>query len=121
VYDDNNETHDWFELYNPGPADISLSGWGITDNKNSIGKWTFPDYMLNAGEYLVVFASGLDISEAAVIDHWESAILPSDLFSYLEPGSSTPANWYTRLSMPVPGLQELLVLVTATVMINHHR
>ena len=24
VYDDDNETHDWFELYNPGAEDISL-------------------------------------------------------------------------------------------------
>jgi hypothetical protein len=95
VYDDNDETHDWFELYNPGPADISLLGWGISDNKDIIRKWIFPDYVLTAGSYLVVFASGLDIRDAALIDHWESAILPSDMFYYLEPDASTPPNWFT--------------------------
>lgn len=95
VYDDNNETHDWFELYNPGATDISLLDWGMSDNKNSIGKWTFPDYVLKAGEYLVVFASDLDIKDAILIDHWESAILPSDLFNYMEPSDTTPVEWYT--------------------------
>ena len=51
--------------------------------------------MLKAGEYLVVFASGLDIKDAILVDHWESAILPSDLFNYLEPSAATPANWNT--------------------------
>jgi hypothetical protein len=95
VYDDDNETHDWFELYNPGPADISLLNWGISDDKDQIGKWTFPDIVLKAGEYQFVFASGLDIKDAILIDHWESAILPSDLFNYLEPSAETPGNWYT--------------------------
>jgi hypothetical protein len=95
VYDDTGEAHDWFELYNPGPADIKLTGWSISDNKDLPGKWTFPYYTLNAGEYLLVFASGLDIKEAVLVNHWESAILPSDSFSYIEPAADTLSGWNT--------------------------
>jgi hypothetical protein len=95
VYDDVGDTHDWFELYNPESADTSLEGWGISDNKEMIGKWIFPDYTLKAGEYLLAFASGLDIKDAILVDHWESAILPSDLFNYQEPTAATPSNWNT--------------------------
>jgi hypothetical protein len=93
IYDDEGETHDWFELYNAGVSDTSLEGYGISDKNDRIGKWSFPDYILNAGLYVVVFASGLDIKDAILIDHWESAVLPSDTFKYLEPDASTPSNW----------------------------
>lgn len=93
IYDDEGETHDWFELYNAGASAISLEGYSISDNKDKIGKWSFPDYELNAGQYVVIFASGLDITDAMLIDHWESAVLPSDIFKYLEPDAATPADW----------------------------
>jgi len=95
VYDDEGETHDWFELYNAGATGINLEGLGISDKKDKIGKWTFPDYMHDTGQYVVVFASGLDIKDAILIDHWESAVLPSDTFKYLEPDATTPVNWNT--------------------------
>jgi hypothetical protein len=95
IYDDEGETHDWFELYNAGAAGISLEGYGISDKNDKIGKWSFPDYMLDTGQYVVVFASGLDIKDVILIDHWESAVLPSDTFRYLEPDASTPVNWNT--------------------------
>ncbi|MBN1951703.1 MAG: lamin tail domain-containing protein [Bacteroidales bacterium] len=94
IYDDEGETHDWFELFNAGATGVSLAGYGITDNADIIGKWTFPDYILGAGQFVVVFASGLDIADVVLVDHWESAVLPANVFKYLEPDASTPANWY---------------------------
>jgi hypothetical protein len=95
VYAEHGLTHDWIELYNTGTGEVSLEDWGLSDNLSQIGKWSFPDYRIKPKEYLVIFASGLDIRDAVVIDHWESAILPDNTFKYIEPTSATPANWNT--------------------------
>lgn len=42
---------EWLELYNPLGADISLSGWTISDNS---GTWTFSDITINRKFYLVI-------------------------------------------------------------------
>lgn len=51
---------DWFELYNRSDRDVNLSGWGLTDDTDAMGRWTFPSLVLKPGEYLTVFASGRD-------------------------------------------------------------
>ena len=48
----------WIEIYNPGPADIDLGGWYLTDDEQDLRRWRFPPTRLLAQEYLVVFASG---------------------------------------------------------------
>ena len=49
---------DWIEIYNPGEAAIDLGGYRLTDDASDASKWTFPNRMLDANEFLVVFASG---------------------------------------------------------------
>lgn len=49
---------DWIELHNRGSQPVRLLGWSLTDNPDEPGLWTFPDVTLNAGQYLVVYASG---------------------------------------------------------------
>lgn len=49
---------DWIELYNASSIDISLDGYGLSDDVNSLLKWTFPsNTIIKSGEHLVVFAS----------------------------------------------------------------
>jgi hypothetical protein len=55
--DADNEYSDWIELYNPGDATIDLTGWYLTDNAAMLSKWTFPSISIEAGEYLLVWAS----------------------------------------------------------------
>jgi hypothetical protein len=93
VIADDGNNYDWFELFNPGTSDISLSGWGMSDDAVLPGKWIFPDIVLKSQKHLLVFASGLNIKKVKPSDHWESAILPADSFHYLEPVESTPADW----------------------------
>jgi hypothetical protein len=50
----------WIEIYNPGPADVNLGGWYLTDNERDLRRWRFPPTRLSALQYLVVFASGRD-------------------------------------------------------------
>jgi hypothetical protein len=58
--DEDGERPDWIEIYNRGTTPVDLIGWSLTDNAELPGQWTFPNQMLNPGEYLVVFASGKD-------------------------------------------------------------
>jgi hypothetical protein len=39
---------------------VNLSGWFLTDDETMPQKWAFPAVTLNAGQFLVVFASGKD-------------------------------------------------------------
>jgi hypothetical protein len=61
--DDNGKYSDWIEIYNPTDSVVDLTGFGLSDDKKA-PKWKFPGIMLKAKGYLVVFASGSDISKA---------------------------------------------------------
>ena len=56
--DENGDQEDWIEIHNPGPAAVNLVGWALTDEATQLARWVFPSRTLNAGAYLVVFASG---------------------------------------------------------------
>ncbi len=49
---------DWIEIYNPGQSTGDLLGWYLTDDPANLTKWRFPARTIDAGQYLVVFASG---------------------------------------------------------------
>lgn len=52
------EDDDWIELYNGTGKDVSLEGWTITDDESNLQRYTFPQTVLEAGEYLLLFANG---------------------------------------------------------------
>ncbi len=54
--DDNLGSPDWIELYNTSNFDISLKGYGISDDTSVPYKYTFDDVSIEAGEYLVLYA-----------------------------------------------------------------
>ena len=60
IADENGQYYDYIELYNRSGEAVNLSGWYLSDDSASVRKWRFPDVSLAPGEYLVVFASGLD-------------------------------------------------------------
>ena len=49
---------DWIELHNAGDATIDLAGWALTDDSKDLSKWMFPAVKIEAGGFLLVFASG---------------------------------------------------------------
>ena len=51
---------DWIEIYNPTAETIDLAGWTLTDDPEVPDQWKFPETLLQAGAFLVVFASGKD-------------------------------------------------------------
>jgi hypothetical protein len=58
--DEDGEYEDWIEILNTGTSEVSLNGYGLSDQPSQPFKWVFPDITLNPNEYLVVFASGKD-------------------------------------------------------------
>ena len=59
------EYYDCIELHNRGAEVVSLSGCALSDNPKNPAKWVFPEGTeLAPGEYLVVYASGLNAKAA---------------------------------------------------------
>ncbi len=56
--DEDGDSSDWIELYNPEDSTVDLSGWVLSNG--STGEWIFPAVSIASGEFLVVFASGKD-------------------------------------------------------------
>ena len=52
--------YDWIEIHNPGISNVDLEGWFLTDEKAGLQKWEFPATNINAGAYMLVFASDLN-------------------------------------------------------------
>lgn len=63
--DENGEYYDYFEIHNTTGSDIDMSGWFVSDTVGQSTKWRLPEgFVLRAGEYRVVFCSGLNRADA---------------------------------------------------------
>ncbi|MBE6149937.1 MAG: hypothetical protein E7170_04375 [Firmicutes bacterium] len=57
VNDPNGKNYDWIELYNGNNKDINLKNYGLSDKEDTI-KWLFPDVVIKANSYLLIYLSG---------------------------------------------------------------
>ncbi len=55
--------YDYIEIHNKGGQAVSLNGMCLSDTETKPTKWRFPDVTLGPGEFLIVYASGLDAQE----------------------------------------------------------
>ena len=53
-YDEDGETPDWIELYNPTASNISLNGWGLSDDLEDLYKWQIPNVVLEPESFLLI-------------------------------------------------------------------
>lgn len=58
------EYYDWIEINNRSGQPINLLGYALSNNANNPAKWIFPDVSIDTGEYLVVLASGKNVTDA---------------------------------------------------------
>ncbi|MEZ5304988.1 MAG: CotH kinase family protein [Verrucomicrobiales bacterium] len=58
--DEDLQFSDWIEIHNNGPDPADLGGLFLTDDPALPARWEIPSFVLGAGEYTVIFASGKD-------------------------------------------------------------
>lgn len=59
--DNNGFYHDYIELHNNSGETIDISGYHLSDDRNDVMKWTFPEgTAIGPDGYLLVYASGLE-------------------------------------------------------------
>jgi len=63
IEDEFGETSDWIELYNYTFTDINLDGYYLSDKEDNPQKWVFPNKIIPAQSFLLVFASDNDLSQ----------------------------------------------------------
>jgi hypothetical protein len=64
--DDDGDSQDWIELYNPTNDPVDLTGWHLSDKWTNPTKWTFPSgTVIGSGRFLVIWASGKNRGSAA--------------------------------------------------------
>ncbi|MCA9152297.1 MAG: lamin tail domain-containing protein, partial [Planctomycetales bacterium] len=93
IQDQDGDDSDYIELYNAGEDDMSLNRFYLTDDPKDLQKWRFPDVQLNAGEYLVVFASNKDRNDPANELHTNFRLSStSEYLALVEPDGVTVAD-----------------------------
>ncbi|NLH17394.1 MAG: hypothetical protein GX455_12525, partial [Phycisphaerae bacterium] len=60
LLDEDGDSSDWIELYNPTRSTVLLKDWYLTDNRDEPLKWKIPTLILNTGDFRIFFASGKD-------------------------------------------------------------
>lgn len=123
VTDSDGDFSDWIELYNTTAAIVNLNGYSLSDNPDSLNKWTFPNYNLAPGGFLRIWCSDknrlttpfhtnfsiesrgeaiyLTDATGTVIDYYGPTYLPADIsFGRLPNGTAT----IVYLSVATPAL-----------------
>jgi hypothetical protein len=57
IKDEDGETLDWIEIYNPNNFSINIKDYYLTDDPNLLNKWKIPSRNIAPKSYLVIFAS----------------------------------------------------------------
>ncbi|MAN28150.1 MULTISPECIES: CotH kinase family protein [Mesonia] len=69
IQDNDGDYEDWIEIYNYGTVAVNLEGFGLTDDPAVPFLWTFPAYIIQPNEFLLVWASDKDIAEVGQALH----------------------------------------------------
>lgn len=124
ITDEDGDNEDWIELYNYGEEDIDLSGFYLSDDYDDPFMWEIPDVSIEAGGFILFWASGKDRKdpdaplhtnfriaqsgeeilltnpEGTRIDELEPTEIPTDISYGRKPDGSD--DWY-YFEEPTPG------------------
>jgi hypothetical protein len=95
LLDEDGASSPWIEILNPTTNQVGLSGWRLTILSNNSAQWTFPDYVMTPGEYLVVFASAKNRTTVTSELHTNFKLSPSGGFLALVDPSGRPASTFS--------------------------
>ena len=62
--DEDGSREDWIEIRNFDKGPVSLAGWALGRDPSGLNRWPLPDRLLASGDYLVIFASGKNRTNA---------------------------------------------------------
>jgi len=66
VSDQDGEYDDWVELYNGGNTAINLEGFYLSDNENNLTKWIFPNTVIQANDYKIIWCDTAGSSQTGL-------------------------------------------------------
>ncbi|MBC8267094.1 MAG: CotH kinase family protein [Flavobacteriales bacterium] len=66
VTDQSGEYDDWVELYNGGATAVNLSGFFLSDDENTLNKWTFPNTTIQPNGYLIIWCDTAGTSQTGL-------------------------------------------------------
>jgi len=61
--DENGDTQDWIELFNPGDSPVDLGTYYLTDDPDDLRRWAIPSVIIQPGIRARIFASGNDLRD----------------------------------------------------------
>ena len=64
--DQDGEYDDWVELYNGGNTAINLEGFYLSDNENDLTKWVFPNTVIQANDYKIIWCDTAGSSQTGL-------------------------------------------------------
>ena len=60
LLDENGDSSDWIEIYNPTDTAVNLDGWYLTNSTANLRQWKFPSITIQPEKFMIIFASGKD-------------------------------------------------------------
>ncbi len=95
LLDEDGESSDWIELYNPGDSLVNLEDFSLTDKRDKPRKWIFPAVSIASDEYIIVFASGKDRSDPESQLHTNFSLSSSgEYLALIRPDGRTVSSVY---------------------------
>jgi len=96
LFDQDGDAEDWIELHNTGSEPVDLDNWYLSDDANELTAWQFPSTVLEAGDYLVVFASDKDLATSGSELHTNFKLSAGgEYLALVMPDGSTLASQYS--------------------------
>ena len=93
LFDEDGNSSDWAELFNPTDSPISLEGWYFSDDPRQLEKWRFPAVEIPPFGHLMVFCSGKDRADPDSELHTNFRIdSDGEFLALVEPDGITPAS-----------------------------
>jgi len=89
--DEDGDTPDWIEIYNPGPNQVELQGYSLSDDIEDPLKWSFQGGQIPGGGHAIIFASDKDRHGSRLF--WDLIVDEADTWHYFVGSTSPPTNW----------------------------
>ena len=94
ITDEDGNHSDWIELYNASDNLLNLSGYSLSDKRDTEHKWVFPDVSIQPRSHFLVFASGKDRN--GVAPRYRTIIRRGDSWRYFASTSLPSGTWRTQ-------------------------